>query len=199
MAVKLQVSKEDAAYSTCVRISQAKLSRLTYKAATLHTLTEGKELNMTSSLFTRVFLGVLLVVASFWMSPSKAEAWSSPPWIDKITLVVMEQKNLSKTGNFDPYFKQLDVVSEAAVKETYEGKRKGMNRFLEMLETKEGGISPEAAHRIFAAVVKSVPYAVLLPIKNEDKMDSEEKALFERMKRFAASIRDQDERAALGF
>jgi hypothetical protein len=134
-----------------------------------------------------------------WMISGTAEAWVSPPWIDKIALQIMEQKNLAKEGNFDPYFKQLEVVSEAAVKGTYDGKRKGMNRFLEMLETKEGGISVEAAHKIFAAVVKSVPYAVLLPLKSEDKLDPEEKALIDRMKRFAASIREEDERAALSF
>jgi len=128
-----------------------------------------------------------------------AEAWVAPPWIDKITLDVMEQKNLAETGNFDPYFKQLELVAESAVKGTYEGKRKGMNRFLEMLENKEGGISAPAAHHIFATVVKVVPYAVLLPLKSEDKLDPEEKALIDRMKRFAASIRDQDERAALSF
>lgn len=85
------------------------------------------------------------------------------------------------------------------MKGEYNGKRKGMNRFLEMLETKEGGISADAAHKIFAAVVKSAPYAVLLPLKSEDKLDPEEKALVERMKRFAAAMKDQDERAALSF
>ncbi|WHZ14626.1 MAG: hypothetical protein OJF52_001465 [Nitrospira sp.] len=154
---------------------------------------------MTSCLPKNVLFSTLLVIASFWMIPDKAVAWVSPPWIDKIALEVMEQKSLAKSGNFDPYFKQLEVVSEAAVKGAYDGKRKGMNRFLEMLETKEGGISAEAAHHIFAAVVKSVPYAVLLPLKSEDKLDPEEKALIDRMKRFAASIKDQDERAALSF
>lgn len=153
---------------------------------------------MTSRHLYRRLLSALLVV-SWWMVPTLAGAWVAPPWIDKIALVVMEQKNLSKSGNFDPYFKQLETVSEAAVKGEYNGKRKGMNRFLEMLETKEGGISTDAAHKIFAAVVKSVPYAVLLPLKSEDKMDADEKALIGRMKRFAASIRDQDERAALAF
>ncbi|WHZ15736.1 MAG: hypothetical protein OJF52_002582 [Nitrospira sp.] len=154
---------------------------------------------MTSRRLYRRLLSALLVASCLWMVPTLAGAWVAPPWIDKIALVVMEQKNLSKSGNFDPYFKQLETVSEAAVKGEYNGKRKGMNRFLEMLETKEGGISTDAAHKIFAAVVKSVPYAVLLPLKSEDKLDQEEKALIDRMKRFAASIKNQDERAALGF
>lgn len=154
---------------------------------------------MTSRRLYRRLLSALLVVSCLWMVPTLAGAWVAPPWIDKIALVVMEEKNLSKSGNFAPYFKQLETVSEAAVKGEYNGKRKGMNRFLEMLETKEGGISADAAHKIFAAVVKSVPYAVLLPLKSEDKLDAEEKALIERMKRFAAAIKNQDERAALGF
>lgn len=48
-------------------------------------------------------------------------------------------------------------------------------------------------------IIKAVPYAVLLPLKSEDKLDSDEKALVDRMKRSAASIRGQDERAALSF
>ena len=142
---------------------------------------------------------IIPAVMAVSLMPRDAKAWVAPPWIDKIALMVMEQKNLSTSGDLAPYFKQLETVSEAAVKGEYNGKRKGMNRFLEMLETKEGGISADAAHKIFATVVKSVPYAVLLPLKSEDKLDPEEKALVERMKRFAAAIKDQDERAALAF
>ena len=154
---------------------------------------------MTPHCLHRLLLSTVLIIPILGAIPIAAEAWLAPPWIDKIALDLMLQKDLSKTGNFDPYFKQLEVVKDAAVKEQYDGKRKGMNRFLEMLENKEGGISTEAAHHIFATVVKVVPYAVLLPLKSEDKLDPEEKALIERMKRFAASIKDQDERAALSF
>ncbi len=151
--------------------------------------------------FFRQMAVVMIVPALMAVSlnPRDAKAWVAPPWIDKIALMVMEQKNLSTSGDFAPYFKQLETVSEAAVKGEYNGKRKGMNRFLEMLETREGGISADAAHKIFATVVKAVPYVVLLPLKSEDKLDPEEKALVERMKRFAAAIKDQDERAALAF
>ncbi|MDF0675198.1 MAG: hypothetical protein P0120_12800 [Nitrospira sp.] len=69
----------------------------------------------------------------------------------------MAQKNIDKTANGDPYFKQLEVATKPAVKEQYDGKRKDMNRVLELLETKEGKISAETAHRIFAIVVKIVP------------------------------------------
>jgi hypothetical protein len=154
---------------------------------------------MTPHCLRRLLLSLVLIIPVLGAIPIAAEAWLAPQWIDKIAVDLLLQKDLSKTGNFDPYFKQLEVVKEAAVKEQYDGKRKGMNRFLEMLENKEGGISTEAAHHIFATVVKVVPYTVLLPLKSEDKLDPEEKALIERMKRFAASIKDQDERAALSF
>jgi hypothetical protein len=36
-------------------------------------------------------------------------------------------------------------------------------------------------------------------LKSEDKLDPEEKALVDRMKRLAASIKNQDERAAPAF
>lgn len=150
---------------------------------------------MTAHLLRRLLLSTLLIIPVLGAIPIAAEAWVAPPWIDKIQLDLMMQRDLNKTGNFDPYFKQLNVVREAAVKETYAGKRKGMNRFLEMLETREGGISTEAAHHIFATVVNEVPYTVLLPLKSEDKLDPEEKAMIDRMKRFAAAIRDQDQRA----
>lgn len=156
-------------------------------------------MKMTLCLPKNVLFSTSLVIASFWMIPDKAEAWISPPWIDKIALVPMEQKSLAKSGNFIPYFKQLEVGSEAAVKGAYDGKRKGKNRFLEMLEKKEGGISAEAGHHIFAAIVKAVPYAILLPLKSEDKLDPDEKALIDHLKRFTASIKDQDERATLSF
>src|SRR5574340_411258 len=79
------------------------------------------------------------------MIPDKAEAWISPPWIDKIALVLMEQKSLVKSGNFASYFKQLEVVSEAAVKGAYDEKRKGMNRFLEKVSLLDSAtLDPDA-------------------------------------------------------
>ena len=78
---------------------------------------------------------IIPAVMAVSLMPRDAKAWVAPPWIDKIALMVMEQKNLSTSGDFAPYFKQLETVSEAAVKGEYNGKRKGMTRILEMLET----------------------------------------------------------------
>ncbi|MDF0643813.1 MAG: hypothetical protein P0111_07250 [Nitrospira sp.] len=154
---------------------------------------------MTTRLFSIVGGCTLLVMSAFWLRPVVAEAWVPPQWIDKVSMEVMVQKNLDPKGNFAPYFKQLEVISEAAVQGDFTGKRKGINRFLEMLETKEGGISTESAHVIFATVVKWAPYAVLVPMKDKSKMDPEEKALIARVEKFAAAVKDQDERAALSF
>ena len=145
----------------------------------------------------KLLLSVLLVVgmaAAF--SIDRSEAYVSQPWIDKIAMELMIQKNMAKNGNFDPYFQQLEVVNEAAAKGDFGAKRKGMNRFLEMLEKKEGGITQESAHKIFSTVLKVTPYAVLLPLKTEDKLDPYEKELVARLKKFQAEVRDQEQRAA---
>lgn len=49
------------------------------------------------------------------------EAWVAPPWIDKIALEIMVQKNMDKTGNFDPYFKQVGTTPIAGMISKVEG------------------------------------------------------------------------------
>lgn len=99
--------------------------------------------NRTTLLFRIVVGCTFLAVSAFWLGPIVAEAWVPPQWIDRVAMEVMVQKNLSKTGNCDPSFKQLELISEAAVKGACIDKRNAINRFLEMLEPKEGGISTE--------------------------------------------------------
>lgn len=153
---------------------------------------------------TTVFIQRLVLISAFLggllcVIPSHSEAYNVSPWIDKIALEVTAQKALTKGGNFDPYFIQLELLSEAAAKGDFTAKRKIMSQFLDMLETREGGISQDAAHRIFATVFKVTPYAVLVPSKDKSKMDPEEKALVEKVERFAAKVKENDEKAALSF
>jgi hypothetical protein len=163
----------------------------------------GNEIKMEGDMKTLFIRGLILLSLFFGgtlcVIPSESEAYNVSPWIDKITLEVTVQKALTKEGNFDLYFKQLELLSEAAAKGDFVAKRKGMNRFLEMLETREGGISQDAAHRIFATVFKVTPYVVLVPMKDKSKLDPEEKALVDRVDRYAAKIKDMEERAALSF
>ena len=97
---------------------------------------------MTSRLLHRLLFSILLILPVLQSFPPAAEAWMAPQWIDKIELEVMVQKNTAKTGNFDPYFKQLEVITEAAVKEAYDGKRKGMNRFWKCWKQRKAGSAP---------------------------------------------------------
>lgn len=152
------------------------------------------------TLFIRMFVLISLLLGGIMcVIPSESEAYNVSPWIDKIALEVTAQKALTKDGNFEPYFKQLELLAEAAAKGDFVAKRKIMSRFLEMLETREGGISQEAAHRIFATVFKVTPYVVLVPMKDKSKLDPDEKALVDRVNRYAAQIKDMEERAALSF
>ena len=79
---------------------------------------------MTSRRLHTLLLFTLLIVPAVGVIPTMVEAWTAPPWIDKIALDIMVQKNTDKTGNFDPYFKQLEVVTEAAVKSSMTGSAK---------------------------------------------------------------------------
>lgn len=153
---------------------------------------------MNADRFLRRAMAVALFVTIVpLLSPPPSPAYMAP-WIDQVALEVMVQKNLTK-GNFDPYLQQLEVISQAAAKGDFIGKRKAIGRFLEMLENQEGGISSEAAHKIFAVVFKTVPYALLLPLKHPEKLDPEEKALVARVERFSKKVKDMEERAALSF
>jgi len=140
---------------------------------------------------------IIVVGGLLGLLPAALQAYGVPPWIDKIALTVHEQKALTKEGNFDPYFKQLELLSEAA--EKGDPKRKAIGQFLEMLEKREGGISEAAAHRIFATVVKVTPYQYLVPMKDKTKLDPEERAMINRVEKFAAAMQDEDERAARSF
>jgi len=162
-----------------------------------------RDINKEDAMKT-VFIRALVLFSLFFgatlcVTPSDAQAYNVSPWIDKIALEVTAQKAMSKGGNFDPYFKQLELLAEAASKGDFIAKRKGMSHFLDMLETREGGISQDAAHRIFATVFKVTPYAVLVPMKDKSKLDPEEKALVDQVERFAARVKDMDEKAALSF
>ncbi len=154
---------------------------------------------MITLFIRRVVLISFLLGGILYAIPSQSEAYNVSPWIDKIALEVTAQKALANGGNFDPYFKQLELMSEAAAKGDFVAKRKIMSRFLQMLETREGGISQDSAHRIFSTVVKVTPYVVLVPMKDKSKLDPEEQALISRVEKFAAAIKAQDEKAALAF
>ena len=155
---------------------------------------------MTSRLVHRLVFAALLVSPALVLVPTSAKAWVAPPGIDKIALDVMEQRSMAKTGSFDPYLKQLGWSLKLRSRGRMTGKRKGMNRFLEMLGEERRWNQHRGGPSYFCHGRQSGPLrpcSCRLRVKRS--LDSDEKALVDRMKRFAASIRDQDERAALSF
>jgi hypothetical protein len=65
-----------------------------------------------------------------------------------------------------------------------------MSRFLEMLETMEGGISQGAARGILATAFTVTPYAVVIPMEDKSKLDLEENSLVKRVEKVASTIRE---------
>ena len=67
-----------------------------------------------------------LLIIPVWMAvsrPRRRKRLAAPPWIDKITLMVMEQKPVHER-KLHPVLQAAEVVSEAAVRGTT-GSEKG--------------------------------------------------------------------------
>jgi hypothetical protein len=95
--------------------------------------------------------GVTLLLAS----PNvEANAQLSNPesWIDQLTTYVVIQKVSEQQGNFDPYLEQIKAMRTVLRQEWKQGDLRGtyaaMNRLMEMLQRREGGIRVEVAEAI---------------------------------------------------
>lgn len=73
---------------------------------------------------------------------------SSGLWIDKITEYVMMQQALSRQGDYGPYLEELRKAKEARLKGDWVGQYQTMNRFIDKLDAREGGIPPDSARNI---------------------------------------------------
>jgi len=157
-----------------------------------------KEVVMKRPVLHKLVLIGIAVGATLHLVASHAAAYSAP-WLDQVIEAVIMEKELAKSGNYDSYLQQLTQVRTATEKGDFIGVRKGLDRFLEMIESKQGGISADAADRIFLVTFKVAPYRALLPLHQEDKLDPAQKKAVERVKRLAAKIAESQERAALSF
>jgi hypothetical protein len=104
----------------------------------------------THKLLMALVIGVLAVA---FLMPATAWAFEAYPfWIDKLTNEVLiakdEARNL-KTANFEPYLGQLLVVRTAWFRGDEAAVYRGVNRFMDMLEAREGGIPGKTADFIF--------------------------------------------------
>ena len=106
-------------------------------------------------------------LALFLMLPTVAvSAQLSNPegWIDKLTAFVLFQKANEKEGAFDPYLGQVKVMQTALREEWAQGELRRtyveMNRLMDMLLAREGGIRPEAAQAIWDFCYQVTPVAL---------------------------------------
>lgn len=73
---------------------------------------------------------------------------ASGNWIDKITEYVLMQQALSKEGDYQLYFSELQTAKDARQRGDWAGQYEAMNRLIDRLDTRTGGISDKAARAI---------------------------------------------------
>jgi hypothetical protein len=73
---------------------------------------------------------------------------SSGLWIDKLTEYVLMQKAVAKEGNYEPYLADLRKAKAARERGDWIGQYDTMNRFIDRLDAREGGISAKSAQDI---------------------------------------------------
>ena len=90
---------------------------------------------------------VLLLLAGGWSTVAAIEK----DWLDAmVQAVLVEQAKEGASGHlFAPYLGQLTMVRGHLISGESEAVYRAMNRFMEMLQTREQGITAEAADRLF--------------------------------------------------
>lgn len=90
---------------------------------------------------------VLLLLAGGWSTAAAIEQ----DWLDAmVQAVLVEQAKEGASGHlFTPYLGQLTMVRAYLINGESEAVYRAMNRFMEMLQAREEGISAEAAERLF--------------------------------------------------
>lgn len=113
----------------------------------------------------RVWL-VALVVALV-LTPVSGEPGSVPPrngWLEQLTGFVVVQEGAAlvngESAMFDLYLDQLTLVRRSHENGDQERTYAAMNRFMDMLESREGGISANAAAAIWDYCYQVTPPAL---------------------------------------
>ncbi|WP_447976803.1 hypothetical protein [Candidatus Nitrospira bockiana] len=87
------------------------------------------------------------------------ETWLPEGWIDKLSGFVLIQRGIEREGSFEPYLGQLLLVRHTLRRQELHGAYVALNRFMEMLETREAGIRPEVAEAIWDFCYQATPTA----------------------------------------
>ncbi len=107
-------------------------------------------------------LGTLLVLPPF--SAKAGHASSSEEWINQLTGFVVVQRGIAQAngegGSFDPYADQLTSVRRSFEQGDRKGTYVAMNRLMDMLEARAGGISNRAADAIWDYCYQVTPPAL---------------------------------------
>lgn len=107
-------------------------------------------------------IGCLLAV----LIPVRAIAMDagSEGWLDQLTGFVVVQEGIarasSEPGSFDPYVGQVTLVRGLYDRGDWKGAYMAMNRLMDMLESREGGISAGAADAIWNYCYEVTPPAL---------------------------------------
>lgn len=85
---------------------------------------------------------------------------ASGNWIDKITEYVVMQQTVSKEGDYQPYFLELQTAKDARERGDWAGQYEALNRFIDKLDARAGGISDKSARAIreYTYLVEPVGY-----------------------------------------
>jgi hypothetical protein len=96
-------------------------------------------------------MAAVIALAVVLLVPATVTAFEGYPyWIDKLTNEVLIAKADAKNpATFEPYVGQLQVVRTAWFRGDEGAVYRGVNRFMDMLEAREGGIPGKTADFIF--------------------------------------------------
>ena len=109
-----------------------------------------------------LFLSLLFATAMLWAAIAMA-AWSEG-WLDQLTGFVVVQQGTAQAkaepGTFDPYVGQVQLVRSLYDRSDWNGSYMAMNRLMDMLEERQGGISARAADAIWNYCYEVTPPAL---------------------------------------
>ncbi|HXF91614.1 MAG TPA: hypothetical protein VNK46_02565 [Nitrospiraceae bacterium] len=101
---------------------------------------------------TAVFTALLLIPRSIHVTHE------SDAWVDLLRAFVLKEKAAEQpAGAFEPYLGQLALVHHLVRSGDRLGAYTAMNRFMDMLEAREGGLSDEAAEAIWEYCYQVTP------------------------------------------
>lgn len=123
---------------------------------------------MPRSLLVVLLGGIIIMVLAVLLLTPKTAGVTDEVWINQLTGFVLLQKSIVRAGTsygnepvgiFDPYFGQLVLVQNIFRSGDQHGTYLAMNRLMDMLEAREGGIPDEAADAIWDYCYRVTPAA----------------------------------------